>query len=98
MTGAPTSQLQFVTIINSKILQQKWGAEKCSPAASVMQFCSLLRIPKCLTNNITGRTGSSAHGEGFLTLPVIRFWFCFFQSFAELYVFRLNLFLSSVGL
>lgn len=83
LPGAPTSQLWVRTIINSKIRQQKGGAEKCSPAASVMWFCSLLRIPEHLTNNITGRTGSSAHDEGFLTLPVVRFCLHFFQSFAK---------------
>lgn len=97
LTDAPTSQLWFITIINSKILQQKRVVEKCNPAASVMWFCSFLQIPKYFKNNITGRTGSSAHGEGFLMLPVRRFWFRIFQSFAKLNVFRLNLFLSKVN-
>lgn len=35
--------------MNSKILQQKWGTEKRSPAASVTWFCSLLRIPRCFS-------------------------------------------------
>lgn len=71
LTGAPTSQLWFImTIINSEILQEKWEAEKCSPAASEIWFCSVLRIPKCLTNNTTGGMGGSGHDEGLLVLSV----------------------------
>lgn len=66
LPGAPTSQLWFITIINSKLLQQKEGVGQCRPEALVTWFCSCLRIPKCLTNSIAGRMGSSAHEEVFL--------------------------------